>query len=101
MHDGIQIALHTATIKTTPIECDRFNSIIGGLRINRICQLDLPTGSRRLIAQDIKDVRCKHIAPMLAKFEGALSASGFSTRPATDPGSPFGTTTPYLEISGR
>ena len=37
---------------------------------------------------------------MLAKFEGALSASGFSTRPATDPGAPLGTTTPYLEISG-
>ena len=62
MHYGIQIALHTSTIEPTPIESDRFNSIIGGLRINRICQLDFPTGSRRLIAQDIKDVRSKNIS---------------------------------------
>lgn len=38
--------------------------------------------------------------PIEARFEGASSASGFSTKPAIPAPDPFGTTTPYFEISG-
>jgi hypothetical protein len=67
MYYGIQIATHTAAIKTTPIERDGFNCVIRRLSIDCICQLDLTTNTRRLIAKDVKDVGRQSIAPNAGK----------------------------------
>ena len=50
MHDGVQISLNAATIKTTPIERYCFHGVIGSLSINRIRELYFSPSTRRLIA---------------------------------------------------
>ena len=50
MHDGIQVAPHTATIEPASIERDSLNCIISGLSVDGICELDFATSTSRLIA---------------------------------------------------
>ena len=67
MHDGIQVTLHTATIKPTPTKCHSFNRIIGGLGVDCICELNFTTRACGLIAQNIKDVWGQNIAANAGK----------------------------------
>ena len=68
MNYGIQISLHTSTIKATPIQYDRFDRIITCLNVDRVGQLHLSTSTNWLIADNVKDIWRQNITTNAGKF---------------------------------
>ena len=100
MPDRIYITFNTATIKTTSIERDHLNCVFRSLYVDGICELDLTISACRLITQNIKNIRSQDIATNASKVRRRFVSIGLFNKTRNDSGSPFLTTTPYLDISG-
>ena len=68
MHDSFQIPLNTTTIKATPIQRNRFDSIIYCLSIDRICKLYFLPRPSGLSTQNIENIRCQNISANAGKI---------------------------------
>ena len=62
MHDGLQEPFDRPTVKTLAVERYGFHLASGGLRVDGISKLYLPTRAGRLAAQDLEYVRRQDIA---------------------------------------